>query len=231
MTGRKIERRVTPPAAGAELVAHTGAVLGACGKPDGRRCPAGGMDEQPVQLLKGARAPAPATKGHPRRAGHEYGRAGAASVPLSCGALAGWRQVTARQRRARCDRALEVAALLRGRSARAAEVILACDDLNTHTIGALHEALGPAAARSLVRRPGLRRAPGHGSRLNVAANELSAMTRQCVAGRRFATIDGLRAGTAAWQQHTNDKQRGVDWQSRIDGARAKLKSLYPKSKA
>ena len=56
------------------------------------------------------------------------------------------------------------------------------------------------------------------------------MTRQCVQGRRFATIDVLREETAAWRQHTNDKQRGVDWQFRIDDARTKLKSLYPKIK-
>ena len=32
--------------------------------------------------------------------------------------------------------------------------------------------------------------------------------------RRFATIDDLRAETAAWAAHTNAKQRAVDWQFR-----------------
>ena len=36
--------------------------------------------------------------------------------------------------------------------------------------------------------------------------------------------------TAAWHEYVNNKQRGVDWQFRIDDARTKLKSLYPKSK-
>jgi hypothetical protein len=54
------------------------------------------------------------------------------------------------------------------------------------------------------------------------------MTRQCVQGRRFATIDLLREETAAWHMYTNEKQRGVDWQFQIDDARAKLKSIYPK---
>ena len=44
-------------------------------------------------------------------------------------------------------------------------------------------------------------------------------------------IGELRVETAAWHQHTNDQQRGVDWQFRIDDARTKLKSLYPKIKA
>jgi hypothetical protein len=55
--------------------------------------------------------------------------------------------------------------------------------------------------------------------------------QQCVNGRRFAMISELREETAAWHQYTNDKQRGVDWQLRIDDARIKLKSLYPKIKA
>ena len=51
---------------------------------------------------------------------------------------------------------------------------------------------------------------------------------QCVTGRRFATIDMLRSETAAWQTHSNHKQRGVDWQFKVDDARCKLKSIYPK---
>ena len=79
-----------------------------------------------------------------------------------------------------------------------------------------------------MRRLEIRHTPKHGSWLNVAECELSAMTRQCVSGRRFGTLDELRAETTTWQVHTNDRQRGVDWQFRIDDARGKLKSLYPK---
>lgn len=96
--------------------------------------------------------------------------------------------------------------------------------MNTHTKGAFCKAFPPAEARALVRRLDFRHAPKHGSWLDVAENVLSAMTRQCLRGRRFGTIDELRTETAAWQQHTNDKQRGVDWQFRIDDARTKLKS-------
>jgi hypothetical protein len=105
------------------------------------------------------------------------------------------------------------------------------DNLNTHTIGAFYEAFDPATAWSLISRLELRHTPKHGSWLNIADNELSALTRQCVQGRRFATIAELREETSAWHQHTNDKQRGVDWQFRVDAARTELKSLYPKIKA
>jgi hypothetical protein len=54
------------------------------------------------------------------------------------------------------------------------------------------------------------------------------MTRQCITGRRFATIDLLRSETAAWQNHSSARQRGVDWQFKVGDARRKLKSVYPK---
>ncbi len=49
-------------------------------------------------------------------------------------------------------------------------------------------------------------------------------------GPPLGTVDLLRQETNAWHQYINDKQRGVDWQFRIDDARTKLKSLYPKIK-
>ena len=103
--------------------------------------------------------------------------------------------------------------------------------LNTHTMGAFYEAFDPGTARALVRRIDFRHTPKHGSWLNIAENELSALTRQCVQGRRFPMIEVLREETAAWWQHTNDNQRVVDWQFRIDDARIKLKSVYPKIKS
>lgn len=228
MTGRKLEYWVIPPAADAEFVAHMEAVLDTYARPYDSRHPVVCMDEQPVQLLTETRVPIPATKEHPRRTDYAYARAGVASVFLFCEPLIGWRQVTARERRTKVDWAVEVAALLTGRYAAAETVILVCDNLNTHTLGAFDEAFDPATARALVRRLDIRHTPKHGSWLNVAECEWSALTRQCVRGRRFGTLDELRAETTAWQQHTNDKQRGVDWQFRIDDARIKLKSLYPK---
>lgn len=223
-----MEYWVIPPKGDAEFVAHMEAVLDTYATPYDPRVPVVCMDEQPVQLLKETRVPMPATKEHPRRVDYEYERAGVASLFLFCEPLVGWRQVTARVRRTKADWAVEVAALLTGRYAAAETVILVCDNLNTHTIGAFYEAFDPATARGLVRRLEIRHTPKHGSWLNVAECELSAITRQCVTGRRFGTLDELRAETTAWQVHTNDRQRGVDWQFRIDDARVKLKSLYPK---
>jgi len=59
---------------------------------------------------------------------------------------------------------------------------------------------------------------------------LSSLTRQCVTGRRFGDAQTLRAETVAWSTDVNGTQRGVDWQMKIDDARCKLTSVYPKIK-
>ena len=123
-----------------------------------------------------------------------------------------------------------MARLLEGRYAHCPKVILVCDNLNTHTKGAFYEAFEPERARRLVRRIEFRYTPKHGSWLNIAENELSSVTRQCVRGRRFADIETLQNETSAWCCEVNSTQRGVDWQMKIDDARNKLKSVYPKIK-
>jgi hypothetical protein len=54
------------------------------------------------------------------------------------------------------------------------------------------------------------------------------MTRQCLRDRRIGEIEELRDEINAWSVDVTDAQRGVDWQMKIDDARYKLKSVYPK---
>jgi hypothetical protein len=228
MTRRKIEYWVIPPEADAEFAASMEEVLDVYARPYDSRYPVLCMDEQPVQLLKETRKPIGGTKRHPRRVDYEYERAGTASIFMFCEALPGWQQVSVRDRRTKVDWAHEVEGFLRTRYASAEKVILVCDNLNTHTRGAFYEAFEPAKARSLVRRLEFCHTPKHGSWLNIAENELSSMTRQFITGRRFATVDELREETGAWHDHSNSRQRSVDWQFKVDDARVKLKSVYPK---
>ncbi|MFV1968482.1 MAG: IS630 family transposase [Pirellulaceae bacterium] len=178
-------------------------------------------------MLKETRVPIAATKQHARRVDYEYERAGTASLFMFTEPLSGWRLVHAREQRTKIDWALEMEELLRRRYAKAEKVILVCDNLNTHTMGAFYEAFPASQARELVRRIDFRFTPKHGSWLNVSENELSSMTRQCLNGRRIGSIEQLREETQAWAAASNDKQRGVDWQFTVKDARNKLKSLYP----
>lgn len=228
MTKRKIQYWVIPPEANAEFVASMEEVLETYAQPYDKRRPVVCMDEQPVQLLKETRVPVPATKSHPRRVDYEYERAGTASIFMFCEPLSGWREVHVEKQRTKVDWARQVAELLQTRYARADKVILVCDNLNTHTKGAFYEAFVPEQARAFLRRLEFCYTPKHGSWLNIAENELSSLTRQCLKGRRLGDIDLMRAETTAWHDASNQKQRGVDWHFRIDDARQKLKTLYPK---
>jgi DDE superfamily endonuclease len=228
MTRRKIQYWVIPPKANGEFVAAMENVLETYAQPYDPRLPVLAMDEQPVQLLNETRQPIPATTEHPRRVDYEYERAGTASIFMFAEPLSGWRDVQVREHRTKVDWAVEMAALLRGRYKSADKVILVCDNLNTHTMGAFYDAFPAAQARELVRRLEFRYTPKHGSWLNIAENELSSMTRQCLGDHRFGSTTELAEQTAAWAATSNQKQRGVDWQFCVDDAHAKLKSLYPK---
>jgi hypothetical protein len=188
------------------------------------------MDEQPVQLLKETRVPIAATTKHGSRVDYEYEPNGTASIFMFAAPLSGFRQATARSRRTKTDWASEVAQMLDTRSADCEDVILVCDNLNTHTKGAFYEAFEPARARASIKRLNFCYTPKHGSWLHVAACELSCLTSQCLRDRRIGALTELQSEIAAWSNKTHAKQRGVDWQFRIENARVKLKRLYPKIK-
>ena len=109
----------------------------------------------------------------------------------------------------------------------AATMTLVMDNLNTHTKRAFYEVFEPAVARAYLKRLHFVYTPKHGSGLNVAECELSAMTRQCLTGRRIGEISDLNDEITAWAEQVNTQQRGVDWQLQVDEARTKLKRLYP----
>ena len=230
MSKRMIDYWVIPPENDAEFVACMEEVLETYEKPYDPKHPVICMDEQPVQLLKETKQPIEATKKHPKRVDYEYERNGTASIFLFTEPLSGFRQATARSQRTKADWAQEVATLLDTRYADCEKVTLVLDNLNTHTKGAFYEVFEPAVARNYVKRIEWVYTPKHGSWLNVAECELSAMTRQCLTGRRIGELSELNDEIVAWSDHTNAKQRGVDWQLQIDEARTKLARLYPQIK-
>ena len=230
MTRRMIQYWVIPPNADAEFVAHMEEVLETYEKAYDPAHPVLCMDEQPVQLLKETRCPIKATQMHGKRVDYEYERNGTASIFMFVEPLAGYRQATARAQRTKVDWALEVAHLLDTRYVNGEIVTLVMDKLNTHTKGAFYEAFEPDKAKAYLQRLAFCYTPKHGSWLNVAECELSCLTRQCLKDRRLGELKVLQSEIAIWSQKTNAKQRGVDWQFKIDDARTKLKRLYPKIK-
>ena len=231
MTKRKIAYWVIPPEQDAEFVACMAEVLETYAAAYEPKPPVWCMDAQPIQLLKETRVPIAATKKHGQRVDYAYERHGTASIFMFAEPLSGFRHATARVRRTTADWAIEVAQMLDTRDADGEEVTLVCDHLNTHTKGAFYEAFEPERARAYIKRLNFCDTPKHGSWLNVAECELSCLTSQCLSDRRIGELTELQTEIATWSEKTNAKQRGVDWQFRLENARVKLKRLYPKIKA
>nr|AGS53611.1 mobile element protein [uncultured bacterium contig00074] len=203
-------------------------VLALYAMPRDPRRPVVCMDEKPCQLLGHAREPLPMRPGSAEKVDSEYARKGACSIFIFTEPLAGWREAEALPRRTKRDWAGKIKWLLDEEYPDAEYVSLVSDNLNTHAISSLYEAFPPDEAFRLARRLDMHFTPKHGSWLNIAEVELSALSGQCLGDRRIPDVDALNAELSAWHSRRNREQKGVDWQFTNQEARIKLKSLYPK---
>ena len=216
-----------PPDRDGEYVACMEDVLTVYERPYDPAAPVVCMDEQPVQLTKETRQPISAAAGRPARVDYEYERNGTAAIFMFTEPKAGWRDVSVRERRTKLDWAHEMQRLLDGRYAGVPKITLVMDNLNTHTAGSLYEAFPPVEARLLAQRLDIHYTPKHGSWLNIAENELSTLTRQCL-DRRIATLRAMRSHVAAWQRMRNQEKVPVRWRFTLDRARVKMLRVYPR---
>jgi hypothetical protein len=154
------------------------------------------FDETSRQLLGHVRAPLPPAPGRAARPDYEYQREGTANVFLSFEPLAGWRQAAATARRTRHDWAHQIKDLLDGRYAAAEKVVLVLDNLNTHTPASLYETFRAAEARRLTEKLEIHHTPKHGSWLNMAEIEFSALTRSL--SKRIESRAQLHAALQSW---------------------------------
>ena len=184
------------------------------------------MDESTKQLLDEIRLPIPGRMGAPQRYDSEYRRNGVASLFLAFEPLAGWRQVEVTEQRTRRDWAHFIKGLLDERYPDCERVVLVMDNLNTHSGASLYETFTPTEALRLLRRLEIHYTPKHGSWLNMAEIELSALARQCL-NRRIPDQETVDAEVQAWVDERNDMVVKVDWRFTTADARIKLKHLYP----
>ena len=185
------------------------------------------MDESNKQLVGEVHAPIAPAPGHGQIVDHEYVRNGVAEIFLEIEPLTGRRHVAITEHRARKDWAFFIKGMLNERYPQATKVRLVMDNLNTHSAASLYEAFEPEEARRLARRLDIHYTPKHGSWLNIAEIELSALNSQCL-DRRIPEINQMRTEVAAWQQDRNNRPAPIDWRFTTDNARIKLKRLYPK---
>jgi hypothetical protein len=195
--------------------------------PHDPRFPVVCMDESSKQLVGEVRAPIPAAVGHGRIIDHEYVRHGVAALFVEVEPLAGRRHVEVTERRTRQDWAHFIKTMLDERYPHATKVRLVLDNLNTHSPASLYETFPPAEARRLAQRLEIHYTPKHGSWLNIAEIELSALNGQCLQ-RRIPSIAAMRREVSAWQQHRNNRGAPINWRFTTEDARIKLLRLYPK---
>ena len=216
-----------PPAYNGEFVAKMEDILAVYARPYDKNRPVVCMDEKPYQLLDEAREPLPMRLGSTEKVDYEYVRNGTCSIFIFNEPLAGWRHAQAFPRRTKVDWARRIKWLLDTQYPDAEKVVLVADNLNTHAISSLYEAFPPEEAFRLAQRLELHFTPKHGSWLNIAEIELSALAVQCLGKRRIPDIDILNTEMSVWHSERNVSPKGVDWQFTTGDARVKLKRLYP----
>jgi hypothetical protein len=184
------------------------------------------LDETSKQLLRDTRRPQPPAPGRPARVDYEYEHEGVVNLFLGCEPLAGQRWVEVTARRTKQDWAHQIHQLVDVRYPEAERLVLVLDNLNVHTPAALYDTFPPAEAKRLADKLELHYTPKHGSWLNIAEIELSALSRQCL-DRRVPDAATLACEVAAWQERRNASATPVDWRFTTADARIKLKRLYP----
>jgi hypothetical protein len=202
-------------------------VLAVYALPYDPRYPVVCMDETCKQLVGEVREPIPCAPGRPERVDPEYVRNGVAEVFLEVEPLNGRRHVAATAHRTGRDWAEWIKGMIDERYPDAIRIRLVLDNLNTHCLASLYGRFEPHEARRLAECLEIHYTPKHGSWLNMAEIELSALTGQCL-DRRIPDLETMQQHISAWETRRNNRQVQIHWQFTTDDARIKLRHLYPK---
>jgi DDE superfamily endonuclease len=157
---------------------------------------------------------------------YEYERKGVADLFLFLEPLRGWRRIWIAPQRRKVEWAWCVKQLLDEDYPDAERLVLVCDNLNTHTGGALYEAFPAAEARRLWERLEVHYTPKHGSWLNMAETELGVLAGDCL-DRRMDSAEFVKTEVAAWEADRNHRKVMVRWRFTPEEARVKLEEVYP----
>ncbi len=109
---------------------------------------------------------------------------------------------------------------------KAQKITLVCDNLNTHTKGALYATFPPEEAHRLANKIEIRHTPKHGSWLNIAELEFAVLGRT-VFKKRIGDKEQLQRELDAICAHRNVEAKPVRWQFNLSKAREKMTWVYP----
>jgi len=215
-----------PPKENAEFVCNMEDVLDVYKLPYDSDYPLICMDETSKQLTKETRKAIKAKPGEIEKFDYEYERNGVANIFMFFEPLTGWSNIEITNSRTMIDWAHCIKELVDVHYPNAKNILLVCDNLNTHKGASLYKTFPPDEAKRILKKLVFHYTPKHGSWLNIAELMLSIYTRQCM-DRRIADKETLETETNAWLENRNKNNIKVNWQFTTENARIKLQKLYP----
>lgn len=184
------------------------------------------FDESSKQQIQDLVDALPVRPGNPAKFDSEYQRNGVSNLFMIFEPLQGKRHVKVTDRRTKMDWAECMKFIVDELYPEALKVTVVMDNLNTHTPASLYVRFDPVTAKRIADKLDIQYTPKHGSWLNMAEIEFSALSRQCL-NRRIPNQEKLIQEIKAWEAARNEHTIGCDWQFTMEDARVKLKKLYP----
>lgn len=185
------------------------------------------FDERPCQLLDDVVVGLRVEPGKAAKQDNEYVRQGTGVVLLAYDLDRGIRYTQSRKQRTSADYAEFMDQLIGIHYPDVKQIELVQDNLNTHKHGSFYDHLPVAQARVLSQKLVFHFTPRHGSWLNVAEIEFSALARQCL-NRRIGSLEELERQVGFWTDERNKRTVKVHWSFTVETAEDKLRSWYQK---
>ena len=186
-----------------------------------RRC----FDERPCQLLDHVLTPIPPKPNASAKEHQEYLCKGVCNVLLAYNLGMGQRHLQVTTTKTKADYARFMDWLEQTHYPAAPKIKLVQDNYATHTYGAFYEHLPLDTARELRHRLEFHFTPKHGSWLNKAEIEFSALLSQCL-DRRIGTQQRLEEEALGWEAKRNAAAIKVNRSFTTEKARDKLRNRY-----
>ena len=184
------------------------------------------FDESSKQQIQEVINSLPMKPGKAYRYDSEYKRNGVSNLFMIFEPLRGKRYVKVTDQRTKKDWAKCIKYIADELYPHVEKITVVMDNLNTHSPASLYANFAPEEARRLTEKVEIEYTPKHGSWLNMAEIEFSALSRQCLK-ERIGTQEELIKEVKAWEGERNSREVKCNWQFRTEDARIKLKSLYP----
>ena len=183
------------------------------------------FDERPCFLIEDTMAPLPTQEGKIAKEHYGYKKHESCALLAAIEPLAGKRVAKVYEHRTKKEYT-QFMQQLSQRYAQAKKILVVQDNLNTHQTASFYDHLPADQARALAERFEFHYTPKGASWLNMIEIEFSALSKQCLSGRRIATKELLEQQLKAIVQERNDKGIKIHWQFSIQSARAKLNNKY-----